>query len=253
MINCQDLVFNLRLSQQRINKTESILGNSTFSRIMCYSLYNLGVNRENISKALNMPAGTVRSTIRAINRGGPAAFDDRRKKPPTVVSTPLPQTQKATVNIEETSTIITIAGNEIKIPKSNPLQTKVFLLTLLDNGMLRNTELADILNVSKAQVSNLSKRLRDSDVLCLIDKRQGQQKDYVFTENVISELIQQYIANIVTKRSTSSGTISKQVNEVCNTEISDRATRQHVSKLGLSKIKQTLPGLLVKLKKTSKG
>ena len=252
MINCQDLIFSFKLSQQRMAQSENILGSSIFNRIMCFSLHNLGVNRKNLSTVLNMPLGTVKSTIRAINQGGVGAFDDRRQKITKIITPPSPPKQKAIVHIEEQSTIITLGHSEINISNSNPLQRKVLLLTLLNNGMLSNFEVAEILNISKAHVSNLSKGLRDNDILSLIDKRKGQQKDYVFNENIKSELIQQFVANTITGKPTASNNITYQVNTACNTNISDRAIRQHVLKLGLNKIKNSLPELLDGLKKTQK-
>ncbi len=252
MINYRDLNFSFKLSLQRMVQTENILGRSILNRIMCFSLYNLGVNRKNISTALNIPLGTVKSIIRAINQGGIVAFDDRRKKITTVVTSPSPPIQKTIVNIEKQSTIITLGQSEIKIPNGNPLQKKVFLLTLLNNGILSNSLIAEILNISKAHVSNLLKGLRDNDILSLIDKRKGQQKDYVFNETIKSELIQQFVANTISGNSTSSANITRQVNTACNSNISDRAIRQHISKLGLNKIKRSLPELLDELKKTPK-
>lgn len=253
MINCQDLIFSFKLSQQRMTQSKNILGSSIFNRIMCFSLHNLGVNRKNFSTILNMPLGTVKSTIRAINHGGVGAFYDRRQKIAKIDAPLSPPKQKAIVHIEGKSTIITLGHSAISISNSNPLQRKVFLLTLLNNGMLSNFEVAEILNISKAHVSNLSKGLRDNDILSLIDKRKGQQKDYVFNENIKSELIQQFVANTITGNPTASNNITCQVNTACNTNISDRAIRQHILKLGLNKIKNSLPKLLDELKKNSKG
>jgi len=173
MINCQDLKFSPILCCQRISNAESILGTRVFNRIICFALYHLGAKRQNISDVLNMPPGTVRSTIRAIHQGGLAAFEDRRKKITTIVSPPLQRTQKAFVNRQQQSIIIAIGNTEIRIPINKPLQTKVVLLTLLDNGLLNYSDVAKILNISKVQVSNLSKGLRDHDVPSLIDKRKG--------------------------------------------------------------------------------
>ena len=167
MIDCQNLIFSFKLSQQRMAQSKILLGNSTLNRIMCFSLYNLGVNRTNLSTILNMPPGTVKSTIRAINQGGTAAFDDRRKKNIMVDYSPSPPTQKATVKIEEQLTTITLGDSEINISNSNPLQKKVFLLTLLNNGLLSNADVAKLLNISKAHVSNLSKKLNDNDIISL--------------------------------------------------------------------------------------
>jgi transcription initiation factor IIE alpha subunit len=251
MINCQDLKFSPMLCRQRIPHAESILGTSVFNRIICFALYHLGAKRQNISDLLNMPAGTVRSIIRAIHQGGLAAFEDRRKRIPTIVSPPLQRTQKAFVNRQEQSTIITIGNTEMRIPVNNPLQTKVVLLTLLDNGLLNNSDVAKILNISKVQVSNLSKALRDQDVPSLIDKRKGQIQDYRFTPEIKAELIQQVAANAITGKPTSSRVISEQINERCNLKLPDRSIRLHMKKLGLPNIASSLPVLVDTLKKIS--
>ena len=251
MINCQGLKFSPILCRQRIPHAESILGTPVFNRIICFALYHLGAKRQNISDVLNMPSGTVRSTIRAIHQGGLAAFEDRRKKISTIVSPPLQRTHKAFVDRQEQSTIITIGKTEIRIPINNPLQTKVVLLTLLDNELLNNSDVAKILNISKVQVSNLSKALRDHDVASLIDKRKGQIQDYRFTPEIKAELIQQVAANAITGKPTSSRVISEQINERCNLKLPDRSIRLHMKKLGLPKIASSLPVLVDTLKKNS--
>ncbi len=251
MINCQGLKFYPILCRQRIPHAKSILGIPVFNRIICFALYHLGAKRQNISDVLNMPPGTVRSTIRAIHKGGLAAFEDRRKKIATIVSPPLQLTHKAFVDRQEQSTIITIGNTEIRIPINNPLQTKVVLLTLLDNGLLNNSDVAKILNISKVQVSNLSKALRDQDVPSLIDKRKGQIQDYRFTPEIKAELIQQVAANAITGKPTSSRVISEQINERCNLKLPDRSIRLHMKKLGLPNIASSLPVLVDTLKKNS--
>jgi len=157
------------------------------------------------------------------------------------------------VNVENESTIIKLENFEIKIPNNNSIQRKVLLLTLLNSGILKNSEIAELLDISKVQVSNLSKGLIENDVLSLIEKRKGQQKNYVINKDVKSELIQQYVANLVTGKSISSNNITKQVNEVCKTDIADRTIRQYISKIGLNKVKRTFPELLKEFKKNLKG
>ena len=250
MINCQNLNFSPILCRQRISNAESVLGTRVSNRIICFALYHLGAKRQNISDVLNMPPGTVRSTIRAIHQGGLAAFEDRRKKITTIVSPPLQRTQKAFVNRQQQSIIIAIGNTEIRIPINKPLQTKVVLLTLLDNGLLNYSDVAKILNISKVQVSNLSKGLRDHDVPSLIDKRKGQIQDYRFTPEIKAELIQQVAANAITGKPTSSRAVSEQINQRCNLVLPDRSVRLHMKKLGLPKISKSLPKLVEDLKKT---
>ena len=133
MINCQRIVFSPKLSQRRMEQSESVLGADVLNRLLCFALYNLGVNRTDLSNILKAPPGTIKSTIRAINRGGLTAFEDRRRKKSstTNISPPLQQTQKVFVTCNEESTIINIAGSEISIPKSNPVSNSRFSETSL--------------------------------------------------------------------------------------------------------------------------
>ena len=121
----------------------------------------------------------------------------------------------------------------------------------MNSGFLTVKETSAILGLTERHVRELNKMLQKNDIMSLIDKRQGQQKDYIFTEDIKAELIQQYSANIISGRSTSSREISKQLNEACNCNISDRSVRHYILKLGLNKIKNTLPNLLDELKKNS--
>jgi hypothetical protein len=66
-------------------------------------------------------------------------------------------------------------------------------------------------------------------------------------------MIQQYIANLVSKKRTSSQVLSEDIKERCNLDLSSRTIRLHIDKLGLSKIKKTLPELIDSLKKTQKS
>jgi PIN domain nuclease of toxin-antitoxin system len=93
--------------------------------------------------------------------------------------------------------------------------------------------------------------LNDEDIPALLDKRQGQKHDYQVTPEVKAEIIQQYVARIVTGRSASSDGITEVVNEQTQKELSPRTVRWHIQKLGLQSIKKTLPKLLDALKKNS--
>jgi hypothetical protein len=69
---------------------------------------------------------------------------------------------------------------------------------------------------------------------------------------VKAELIQHFAARAVTGYSTSSQALTKIINDAKKTTISPRTVRWHMNKLGLMKIKKTLPELVKILKKTSK-
>ena len=99
-------------------------------------------------------------------------------------------------------------------------------------------------------IPRLSQGLQKGDVHALIDKRQGQKRDYLFTPEIKAELVQQFAANAVTGKPISSRVISEQINERCNLKLPDRSIRLHMKKLGLPNIAKSLPALVETLKKT---
>lgn len=84
----------------------------------------------------------------------------------------------------------------------------------------------------------------------LIDKRKGQKHDFRVDLSIKAELIKHFAARTVTGHSISSQALAQIINtsrEVC---ISPRTIRWHMNKMGLTKIKKTLPQLVETLKKT---
>ncbi len=142
-------------------------------------------------------------------------------------------------------------------PIANTSGQFILLKTILENsfmnsGFLSVKEVSEQLSISERHVRDLNKNLRDGDAEALLDKRRGQQTEYAFNENVKAEIIQQFVVNLINRKSTVSSKITQQVNEACRTALSERAMRQHLSKLGLHTIKESLPKLLEDLKKNSK-
>ncbi|OVE82751.1 hypothetical protein BVY04_00080, partial [bacterium M21] len=74
---------------------------------------------------------------------------------------------------------------------------------------------------------------------------------YSFTPRVKAELVQQFSFNIVTGKTASSQQICQQVNEACDTHLSDRSIRLHMNKLGLPEIKESLLKMVEEFKKNS--
>jgi uncharacterized protein YwlG (UPF0340 family) len=98
----------------------------------------------------------------------------------------------------------------------------------------------------------MTQALDQGDVYALIDKRRGQKTDYLFSAEIKAELVQQFAANAVTKRPTTSRVISEQINKKCGLSLPDRSVRLHMKKLGLPTISKSLPALVEDLKKSSK-
>jgi hypothetical protein len=265
-----EISFSKKLLEKRISKAASLIGAKTVNRIIGLALFLLGGNREQISNFLEMPVGTFFSLLTRFRNRGVEALIDKRENKHLTKRKPVNETETETTETLETigatspclevvfgqqSKVIIIPpeNNKIIVNPSNPLQSKTLILSFMSSGLLTAKEASEFLSLSQRHVRDLSKKLEtgDSDIDALIDKRQGQQKDYVFTEEIKAELIQQYTLNLVTGRSTSSSKITSQINEACNSNVSQRAVRQHEAKLGLNKIKYSLPKLLKELKKTS--
>ena len=126
------------------------------------------------------------------------------------------------------------------------------MLSLLNADLLSITEVATVLELSSSHSRELAGKLSNSDVIdALVDKRQGQKQDYRVGPEIKAEIIQQFVARTVTELSTSSDELAKAISENSETSLSPRTVRWHIEKLGLDKIKKSLPELVNALKKTS--
>jgi len=249
MINCQTIPFSQKLQQQRMTQAQSILGSRVVKHIVCFVLYLFGVDRKSISDLLRTPPGTIRSIIRAILHNGLPALEDRRQSSSTFLP-PQEKSFKVNIRTEGQSVIIDfgVAG-QLAIPRQNTLQTRVILLTLLDNNLISTREVSEVLGFSMAHALNLAQKLHTDDITALIDKRQGQQQEYRFTPEVKAELIQQFVLDIVSSGKSSGKLLANHLQERSELALSERSIRDHIRKLGLSRIKRSLPHLLSTLKK----
>jgi biotin operon repressor len=253
MINCQSLHFDSLLQQQRLNKAFPLFGEKVVCRLLCFSLYLLGVNRRIVSEVLSLPPGSLRTVVRAIQTQGLPALEDKRHRTSSFLpkGVPMSPSPKFFINRTDQGISITNGQTEINLSQDNPLQIRVVLLTLLNDGLIGKQNVAETLNISLQQVWNLGRSLQSHDVGALIDKRQGQQHDYRITPEIKSELIQQFTADVITRGQTSGKALSKELKERCNLSISERTVRHHVANMGLPGIKKSLPKLVASIKKTS--
>jgi len=108
------------------------------------------------------------------------------------------------------------------------------------------------LGITAAHCRELSAKLEKNDVTnVLVDKREGQKHDFRVDLSVKTELIQNFAARAITGHSISSQALTDTINDAQKTTISARTIRWHMNKLGLMKIKKSLPKLVETLKKTS--
>ena len=250
MIDCRSAPFSSVLQQQRVRQAQKILGERVVYRILCFALYLLGIERSSIAELTGSPAGTVRSIVRAVLHGGVPAFEDRRKRSSTFLP---PQTKgfNVTVARQEQGVNVDFEGTgRLQIPRKNHLQSRVVLLTLLGNGLVSTRDVSEVLGLSTVHTLNLARTLEREDIRGLIDKREGQKQEHRFTAEVKAELIQQFVLDIVAEGRTSGKSISEHLIKRCKLRLSERSIRDQLSKLGLSRIKESLPDLLSGLKKT---
>ena len=80
IINCQTLSFSDKLSRDRIDRALAAFGANVIKRLLCFALYLLGLNRQDIGKALDLPAETVKSIIKTLMRDRLGALEDRRRQ-----------------------------------------------------------------------------------------------------------------------------------------------------------------------------
>ena len=216
----------------RLFKARNILGARVVNRLIAFTLFLFGANRKDIAEYLEIPFDTLLSFLTRVTKNGLSGFDDRRTK-----SQQQPDFDKIdlTCSIKENQIELHFGDKSktIHIPKNNPLQLKAILLTFLDNGMISKKTAAETLGCSCGNTDKLLNKMRTDDISVLVDKRKGQQKDYVFTPEIKSELIVQFSTNAALGKSTSGSTLANDLKERTQLDLSGRSIRMHLSKLGL--------------------
>ena len=254
MINCHtDITFSEVNKNKRMNVAQAVLGKGLVLKIITFVLYLLGGKREEIAKFIGMSPNTLLSLYIRVNRYGLLGFVDRRKNSISIQPDVQEENIDIACKISKNNNIILQCGNNtkaIEISKKNPMRLKILLLTLFENKMISRKDVANELQISCSSVEKQLKKIKDADIISLFDKRHGQLKDYKFTPEIKGELVQQFAANAAAGKKNSSKALAADLKKRCNLDLSSRAIRHHVKKLGLAKIRKTLPELIEALKKT---
>lgn len=252
MLDCHNVQFSARLSEQRVSRFESLLGSDVVKRILCFAGYLLGGRRRRIAESLDMSPDTAKSFLKSVQQVGLSALEDRRRRTSSFLPPAEPSPAKPRLYEEGEFVVVDfgLSGKTLRLPRSNPLQVKVVLLSLLDSGLLERQDVADRLGWTPVHACNRAKRLRQEGVDALIDKR-GQKQDYRFVPEVKAEVIQQFVIDIVREGKTSGRRLSEELEERCHLALPERSVRYHVVRLGLSRIRDSLPQLLAGVKKNS--
>ena len=255
MLNYQDIgQLSLRPSEERIDSASRILGSRVVARLLAFALYLLGARRRELADCVGMSRDTVKSVLQRVLQDGLPALEDRRRSCSTFRPAGATPTIEAKVLVNEESLTVRLAeGSQIEIPQANPIQSRTVLLTMLESKLLNVGQVADATGLSTERVRKLKKKLLEGDVHALIDRRVGQPRDYRVTPDVKAELIQQFVLNVQTNSGTSSERLGEDLKERCEIQLAPRTIRLHLAKLGLGRIRESLPELLGALKKTPGG
>jgi len=253
LIDCQNLNSSTRLSENRIDQAQKAFGPPVVQRILCFALYLLGVNRKAIAQLLSIPMETAKSIIKAVNRDGLGALEDRRRRFSTFLPKVQPELPPLTLREEGDHVVVNlgVSGRYLKLSRQDPLQLKTILLSLFNNGLLSNREVAEAIKLTPSHTATLARRLSEEGARSLVDRRQGQKQEYRVPAPVKAELVQQFAVDIITSGQTSGRKISTELKERCNISVSARTVRHHLAQMGLREIKQSLPQLLAAVKKNS--
>jgi hypothetical protein len=250
--------FSLRFSstqcERRIEAASQALGEGVVKKVLAYALFLMGGRREDIARHLSIPPGTLLSLLTRIGKDGLPALEDRRRGRSEFLPAPHVSAPIFEVTSDEAGMVLNFGaqGRTVSIPTANPLQTKVFLLTLLENGWLERAEVARLLGYSPAHVARVARELTQGDVPALLDKRRGQQQDYRVPAQVKAELVQQFAVDVIARGKTSGEAIANELEERCQISIAPRTVRHHLAQMGLLAIRHSLPKLLAEVKKTSR-
>jgi hypothetical protein len=253
MINCRKIEFSPEKSAQRIERFLPAFSAKLLNKLLAFSLYLLGAKRNTAASALNMPEDSLKTLLRATQKDGFSAFSDRRFSSPVIAPVPAaPVLPSVSLQLDEQYCVIDFGGmgSPLKIDRSHQVHLKTVLLSLHHSGLLTLDCVSQALGLGSARCRQLCAQLVNEDVVqSLVDKRQGQDKDYLVDKTVKAELIQHFAAQSIAGRSTSSSALAELLNEQSQLTLSERTVRWHMNKLGLDLIKKTLPALVEALKK----
>jgi len=251
-MDCRHIEFSSAKSQQRIDSALRVFPRDLLMRLFAFTLHLLGAPRLGIAALLGMPPEAVKTVVRVAMRDGFDALRDRRRKD-TIPAASAPKTPGLTARRDGQWIVVELCPmhKSLRIPVSSPVLAKTVLLTLVNTELLPLPEAADVLGLHPAHCRVLCRKLANQDVAeALIDKRRGQQQDYRVGPEQKAELIQQVVARTITGKSTSSQALASVINERTNGQVSARSVRVYIQKLGLGRLKDTLPGLIEEQKKT---
>ncbi len=226
-------------AQRRMRKAISVLGAEVPERILAFAWYLQGVETQDIAQALSVPVDTVNGLFKRLFRDGLPALEDRRRStstflpPPPVTEAPL----AAQIGLDAEQIEVSVNSMHLRLNRNDPLQCRLILLVLLDNGCVETAAVADALGLSVERLRKLRAEFRRGGALALVDQRRGQTQDYAMPPEVKAELIRHYVEKIEAGGPVSAPSLKAAIEASGKSSPSPRTLRLHVKKLGLDHIR----------------
>jgi hypothetical protein len=253
-MDCRHVEFSPTKSEDRINRALRVFPKGLLMRLLTFALHLLGANRKAVAALVGMPGESVKTVVRLVMRDGFPALRDRRRSMTALVVEPASSGPAISVCQDGEWYVVALGPKEasLRIPVRFRVQARAVLLSLVNADLLSVSEAAEALGIHASHCRALARKLASHDVVeSLVDKRRGQQQDYLVGPEQKAEIIQQLAARTITGRSTSSEVLAEVVTERTQAAVSARTVRLHIQRLGLANIRKTLPPLVETLKKSS--
>lgn len=253
-MDCRVLDFSPEIAQKRFERAAQVIEPELLLKLIAFALHLLGATRGGIAQLVGRPPDSVKSSIRTLEKEGLDALQDRRRRQ-SRLSPPPPATEELPWELmpQQDHLVVQCGSPErrLLIPQQNVLQKKTVLLSAVADGLLTAGDVALHLDITPTHTRNLARKLRQQDVSGLLDKRRGQQQEFRITPEVKAELIQQFVLDVVQHGKVSGRQLAEHLAGRCDLELSERTVRDHLRKLGLPQIAESLPEQLAAAKKNS--
>jgi len=247
-MECPDLTNfqSLNKGQKRLDYAVESLGSDVVSRVMGFTLYILGYPYDYISKISGLSISGLKTLFQEINTNGVNRFQDKRKSEQSCLQNIDSDMSSVKYHENDTYAAFTTTGNiSLKIAKDDILSKKLLSLFFMDAGHLKQKEVAEIMNCRRLSVHQNYLKLKSRGAKGLADNR-GQKNDYKFNAEVKSEMLKKFISSVFDSEKPGKTNINRHLNETFLENYSERATALHLSKLGLTDIKNELISEIVR-------
>ena len=237
IMDCRQIEFSPTKSADRIDRVLRVVPRGLLMRMLAFTIHLLGARRQAVASLVGMREESVKTVIRLVMRDGFPAIRDRRRSEKVSITISAPSPPVA-ARREGEWYVVEFGTDEktLTIPVAFQVQARTVLLSLVNAGLLSVQETAMVLGIHAAHCRELARKLASQDVVeSLVDKRQGQKRDTLFTPEVKSELVQQFVVNALSGWPTSGQAIKEDLQQRCGLEVSERSVRLHLNKLEIQK------------------